>query len=355
MFITWIKYILLQSYTCLALYELGERMRSIENRVSQLETGVAQSYKNLGIVQLTGSNSGLDYLTLDEAVNSGLQITETGSVPVLHFRNKSGKDVLIMQGEYVTGGKQNRMIASNIYMQNGFDGDVAVRCIEAGRWHPRTDNGIGPSIIHGQFRSGERMVTREVSYAAAMGGQGEVWNRVSATIGGLGVNARDSNFDDIHSQRKEDIDRYLSKFSYEANSVGIIAIIDKNGSRKYSVDIFDQGRTLKKNFRKIVESYAVEALAGKGNLGKVTRTGVNGFLEEINSCDFTQRDTVGHGIDLLIGGSVGGSVLTYKNAPLYISFYTKGDSKPEKKNDDDIFGGQRPVRIGLLDRLRGRC
>ena len=58
-------------------------MKQIENYIANLELGQPQYYKNMAVVPLLGKDSGLDYLVFDEAVNSGLQIRETGSVPTL--------------------------------------------------------------------------------------------------------------------------------------------------------------------------------------------------------------------------------------------------------------------------------
>jgi len=73
-------------------------MKEVKKYVSSLKLGDPQVYRNLAIAPLMGKDSKLDYLTFDEAVNSGLSIDETGSVPTLHFTNKTGKEILILQG-----------------------------------------------------------------------------------------------------------------------------------------------------------------------------------------------------------------------------------------------------------------
>jgi len=61
---------------------------------------------------LSENGAGPDYLTLKEAMEAQLiaitEVTEGGSVPELKVKNTGARPVLILDGEELSGAKQNR-------------------------------------------------------------------------------------------------------------------------------------------------------------------------------------------------------------------------------------------------------
>ena len=142
------------------------------------------------------------FLTLDEGLRSGeVIITEAGRVQGLVRRpgtrpmqmyssgaqvnqlvlvNNSKRPLLLLAGEIVTGGKQDRIIAKDRIVPVGADPvDLSVFCVEPGRWTERTaefkTGGTG-----GGSAGGVAMVQPSVR-ASAMGdkSQQQVWSKVN--------------------------------------------------------------------------------------------------------------------------------------------------------------------------------
>jgi hypothetical protein len=112
------------------------------------------------VVRTSGKAAGSSsFLTLDEGIKSGqVEVTEAGKVQGLvrprggpavldgnRFRgdqvntlvlvNNSNQPLLLLAGEIVTGGKQDRVIAKDRIVPVGSDPiDLGVFCIEPGRW-----------------------------------------------------------------------------------------------------------------------------------------------------------------------------------------------------------------------------
>ena len=111
------------------------------------------------VIRASGkSNSSTPFLTLDEGLKNGaVEVTEAGKVRGLVRRrdngpaiwsehpgdqvntlvlvNNSGQPLLLLAGEIVTGGKQDRVIAKDRIVPPGSDPiDLSVFCIEPGRW-----------------------------------------------------------------------------------------------------------------------------------------------------------------------------------------------------------------------------
>lgn len=200
-------------------------MKEISDYVTRLGLGTPQLYKNIAIIPLMGKDSSLEYIVFDEAVNSGLEVRETGSVPTLHMKNKTGKEILIMQGEYVEGGKQNRMVSTNVYMAKDFDGDVPVSCVQHFRW---AGSGAG-------FDSSYSRATKNVNYAS-FAGQSAVWNQVRLLAEERGVHSASENIGDVYNEKKQNIGEYVKQFSYVPGAVGLVVVTQKKGFKDFTAE-----------------------------------------------------------------------------------------------------------------------
>src|SRR5438128_1202164 len=81
------------------------------------------------------------YLTLDEALEGGLRITEigeSGSVPELAVENPLEASVLLYDGVELVGAKQNRILNVSVLVDKKTTLKIPVSCVEQGRWSRRS-------------------------------------------------------------------------------------------------------------------------------------------------------------------------------------------------------------------------
>ena len=116
----------------------------------------------LGIIPLL-ADTALDLPAIDlleQALDDGTfritEVSEGGSVPFLRAENNGSKPVLILDGEELVGGKQNRIVNTTIIILPGKVMDIPVSCMEAGRWNRRRED----------FTSGEAMFRAKVPRGA---------------------------------------------------------------------------------------------------------------------------------------------------------------------------------------------
>src|SRR5438045_7544430 len=147
-------------------------------------------YKNLTIFPIKGPDAASgDYLTLDAGTKSGtVVIAERGAVQAAHRRphnaanrevqqavsynsgasvnelalvNKSGKKLLLLAGEVIVGGQQDRIVQEDrIIPPISVPVALNVFCVEHGRWTPRatsysgggTGGGGGGGVANGVAR-----------------------------------------------------------------------------------------------------------------------------------------------------------------------------------------------------------
>jgi len=79
-------------------------------------------------------NKGISYLNPDEATKEDLiNVMGTSDVNELLMENKGKKPILLLAGEMVSGGKQDRMIGKDLILGPGKIRRINVFCIEHGR------------------------------------------------------------------------------------------------------------------------------------------------------------------------------------------------------------------------------
>lgn len=259
----------------------------------QAQTGqIVARYKNLAVYPIyepLGSVKDSDYITLDEGLKSGtVTVTEKGgaTVPIrrplpiqpstespptpaqqeyqggrgpevnsLWLVNKSGKRLILIAGEMVRGGQQDRIIGKDtIVPPTGQLFDLGVYCVEHGRWSGSvafdpTDNSL--------------LVVPSVRKAAQNeGSQQQVWNGVAAGRSAVNVSGGSGAYRDLATDKNvaKQVDDYVSAIntSFPARrSTGVAIAI--NGKMVW-MDRFSSKAMFAKYWPKLLRSYAMEAL-----------------------------------------------------------------------------------------------
>ncbi len=254
------------------------------------------------------------FITLDEGLRSGeVIVTESGSVsPLVRPRhpgassrpygggaqvnqlvlvNNSKRPLILLAGEIVTGGKQDRVIGKDRIVPGESDPvDLGVFCVEPGRW-------TGVSSKFGY--SGGVMVQPTVrARAMADKDQNKVWAEVgkakeqmtvnaapsaTAALGGTSSYARVMQNDDVRKQVdavaapvEQNYESVIKQLK-DRNAVGVVVAV--NGQIVWS-DLFASTQLLQKYWPKLVRSYATEAIGGRSNNHEVDIKSAQQFLED---------------------------------------------------------------------------
>ena len=246
------------------------------------------SHGNLTIFPVVASSTHdtSEFITLDEGIRSGeVVVTEAGragglirgphpNIPVssgarvnsLVLVNNSKHPLILLAGEIVTGGKQDRVVAKDRVIPAESDPvDLGVFCVEPGRW---TESSA-------QFSSLKSQMAQPSVRSKAMVAQDQrqVWDSViaangviSGAIGGLaGTSSYAKTFDD-EKVRKAVADEAapveqsyssLIKQLRDQHAMGVVVAV---GGRLICADLFASTNLLEKYWPKLVRSYAAEAI-----------------------------------------------------------------------------------------------
>jgi hypothetical protein len=142
--------------------------------LADVRSGPVVARAGLHVLWLAGGPaSPLPVITLEEARQRGdLQIVERdqAAVPTLIVENRGKSHVLLLAGEILLGGKQNRVLVEDVLLPPASGPrDIGVYCVEQGRWAGRSKEFEGK----GSFAApGLRSRVMEKA------GQGRVWAEV---------------------------------------------------------------------------------------------------------------------------------------------------------------------------------
>src|SRR5262245_19680503 len=129
------------------------------------------------------------YMTLKEAIEKKkVKITESGAggtVSNLVIENNSKDTIIIITGDVVKGGKQDRIVNQDIVLApSSGKKSLPVYCVEAGRWSSSSNNAAGisdrnssssPAEFNGYYNKGSVSLRKVVEKEKD---QSKVWSKV---------------------------------------------------------------------------------------------------------------------------------------------------------------------------------
>jgi hypothetical protein len=272
-----------------------------------------------------------DFLTLDEGIRSGqVVVTEVGHIRPLFRRrttvippqgsgaevnrlvlvNNSKHPLILLAGEVVTGGKQDRLVGKDRIIPPESDPvDLSVFCVEHGRWVESSQKfDTHASMMAQPSVRGKAMVSNN---------QQKVWDEVGTSNRNMAYNTQaivtrnysasqtlsaeaaspmaelrkldnttsyaKTRENKVIQQQVDDIVQPMQK-SYESvikqlrdqNAVGVVVAVK---GRIIWADIFASNALLSKYWPKLLQSYAAEALSATGERLEITAKSAQQFLD----------------------------------------------------------------------------
>jgi hypothetical protein len=307
-------------------------MQNIINEyIGGLKLGRKQSYKNLTVFALLSDyNVDSDYLTLDEALSGNLidvvEKNEGGTVPELKVVNKSNRMVLILDGEELVGAKQNRIVNTTILIAGKTTTVIPVSCVEQGRWSYKSDKFYSEKrLMSSKLRSKK---ADQVKYSLKNLGnfssdQSAIWNDVSELTFDLDAESPSMAMSEIYRKEAPSIKKYVEHFDLTESQVGAVFLI--NG-KVAAMDCFGKPETFSKVFKKLVESYALDAIDSfkKEKTFKTPKSETGKFLEASSECRVEVHQSVGLGTDCRLDSDQStGFALAHDKQVMHMSLFAK--------------------------------
>ncbi len=300
-------------------------------------------YENLSVFPVLAERSATtaEFVTLDEALASGeVVVTELGGAILRRSRdsreplaarvlrpempaqsgpevnrlvlaNRGTRSLLLLAGEIVSGGKQDRVVAKDRIVPPGAEPlPLDVFCVERGRWSAG-DAFVGAGLIAhpsvreqaavAQDQQGVWSAVRSGTtvHAAASPSGPETSRRITAETmdAVIGREARTESYAQIYkgSRIGQSVESFVAeverRFTRAAERLGknrIVGVVVAYGGELAWADVFASAELFQHYWPKLVRSYAVEALARPQTHEQVAIQDAQQFLEPLQGTVSTE-------------------------------------------------------------------
>lgn len=219
--------------------------------------------KGLSIVQiLTQGHDTFPYISAASAMRQNMiqvkELDEAGSVNHLLVLNLSGQYVFMMDGDILSGAKQNRVVNTSILLAPESKTSIPVSCVESGRWRhvsasfSPTDYTAPSSLRMDKARQVRESLIGKRGFAS---NQGEIWAKVSAYQAQSKVKSETSNLSDVYASKSTEFDEFVAAFKCSESANGVAVF---RGKQLLSLDAFNRREIYQEYFPKILRGIALE-------------------------------------------------------------------------------------------------
>jgi len=284
------------------------------------------TYENISVFPVVSSTSQdtSPFLTLEEGLSTGeVLVREQGSEGLVRGRdgrpvyvpqnntgasvnqlvliNRSRRPLLLLAGELVSGGKQDRVIGKDRIIPAGAPPlPLSVFCVEHGRWTGVSQFTAAKTIVHPSVRE-KAAVDQEQAYVWDAVRSGTTSKAAPAAPaarmsmrdiqGAIDTNGRTEAYEKIYQSRAvgvsiddfvEEVRVRFARATSGLKEERVVGVVVAYGGEVAWSDIFASGDLFDHYWNKLLRSYAVEALARPTYRAVASRDNANSFLRRLN-------------------------------------------------------------------------
>jgi hypothetical protein len=242
--------------------------------------GEPVSFEKLTVFPVTSDEVASDdeFITLDEGLRAGtVTVSELGDdgrarpinmqgnarvqrrdgaqVNKLALTNRSGKKLVLIAGEMVVGGKQDRIVGHDcIIGSSETPVPIDVFCVEHGRWSGPASHATGGAKMMASPKVREK--------AQAKKDQSQVWGAVAESVSENKVATATGDLKSVYRDSRvvTTLDNYERAFKDRLKGTKIVGVVVAVGGKIISADVFASPRLFQAYWPKMLKSYALEAM-----------------------------------------------------------------------------------------------
>lgn len=293
------------------------------------------TYENIAIfpVVTSSTHDTSAFLTLDEGLSSGdVMVSEQGAAGLARTRdgrpipapqntpdasvnqlvliNRSRRPLLLLAGELVSGGKQDRIIGKDRIVPVGAPPlPLDVFCVEHGRWTGSSSQFIASkTIVHPSVREKAAVDQAQTEVWSAVAGGSTAAAPPAAPRAVLSPNELSSvmreeaptqSYDKIYKSHRiggsvdnfvEEIQKRFGRATSGLKGERVVGVVVAYGGEVAWSDIFASGELFDQYWSKLLRSYAVEALARPTLREIASRDDAQDFLRRLNGRELQESE-----------------------------------------------------------------
>ena len=239
---------------------------------------ISSQTKNLSLTEI---------ISLKDAMHSGkISVKEVlfnggADVSVLVIKNNSKQNILILGGELISGGKQDRVVAETIIIPPGKEENyLTVFCAEKGRW----DNKAKPFLYEGMAEMGLRKKIDIVHR------QTEIWKEIEQQFSAKNKKAETSPYIKLHKNLAAEDSLYLQYFinKYKESDSSFAGFAAISGNRIIGCEIFSSPNYTQIFFKEMMTGF-IRSITKTDSIPSVTKKECEIFFDKLLQTESSQK------------------------------------------------------------------
>ncbi|MBR4447975.1 ARPP-1 family domain-containing protein [Methanobrevibacter sp.] len=290
-----------------------------------------QVHENLAIIPLKTEKSYIDIMTLKKGFELGLaevKECDNSQVNTLIVKNMAVTPLILIDGEEVVGGDQNRIVNATILIDAKSEMKIPVSCTEKGRWGFKSEFKQSNYIANYNTRRAKEYASRKHHHF-----QDVIWSSINDLEIENSFASPTSAMEESYENLKIDHNKIISEFDIVPGQNGVLIIVD--GEIK-GFELFLNSEIYKEFHEKILKSYLIDSKIEN----KTFTINVDAAQLVINNAlASTFEEKQNHGVEeaFEFENDEGlGTLYTYKDQIIHLSYFKKLEDIIEDGVIEDI-------------------
>ena len=309
------------------------KMISIDDEIkinSDIELLTPQVHENIAIIPLKTERTYTDILTLKKGLELGLvrvKECDVSQVNTLIVGNYSVNPLILVDGDEVVGGDQNRIVNATILIEAKSSMKVPVSCTEQGRWAYKSEFKQSNYIANYKTRRAKEYASRKSeSY------QNVIWSSINALEVENSFSSDTSAMEESYEHLKVDHNQIIKEFEIVEGQTGVLVIV--NGEIK-GFELFLNPEIYREYHEKILKSYLIDSKIENATFS-INIDSARDVINKACGSAFTKKES--HGLENTYNfeNPEGiGTLYLFKDQIIHWSYFKKIDEKDDEKIFED--------------------
>ena len=240
-------------------------------------------HKNVAVIPIkTPINHKVDLLTLKKGFELGLvdvKECEQSTVNTIIVENKSVAPLLLVDGEEIVGGDQNRIMDATILIAPQSEMKVPVNCTEHGRWGYVSDFKQSKNIANYRTRLAKHHAFRSKGNV-----QKAVWDSIDELEMSRSFSSPTQAMSESYENAKSDLSEFMEVFEVVEGQTGVAVMIDDEVK---GFEVFLNSEIYREYHEKILKSYLINAEVND-NVFAIDRDAIRSIIDAALNDEFEE-------------------------------------------------------------------
>ena len=290
-----------------------------------------QVHENLAIIPLKTKRSYIDILTLKKGLELELvsvKECETSQVNTIIVKNDAVTPLLLIDGEEIVGGDQNRIVNSTILIDGKSSMSIPVSCSEKGRWAYKSEFKQSNYIANFNTRRAKEYASRSKHHF-----QDVIWSSISDLEEENSFASPTSAMEESYENLKVGHNKIIKEFEVVDGQNGVLIILD---GEIEGFELFLNPEIYREFHEKILKSYLIDSKINSQPFtinADVARDVIANALDS----EFEKRPNTGLEEVFEFENSEGlGTLYTYQDQIIHLSYFKRLKESFEDEINENI-------------------